>query len=67
MEIPEFIADKPKKAMQYTMGVTKALQRKAKDERFTLREYVNNVFGKIFPDKLVKTPKVKMLNKVSTK
>ncbi|PVX26713.1 MAG: hypothetical protein CW691_00545, partial [Candidatus Bathyarchaeum sp.] len=32
LEVPEILADKPKKAVQYTTGVTKALQRLAKDE-----------------------------------
>jgi hypothetical protein len=48
MEIPAFIADKPKKAMQYTTGVTKALQGLAKDEGLTLREYVNTVYTDVF-------------------
>ena len=46
--IPAFIADKPKKAVQYTTGVTKALHRMAKDENLTLREYAKKVFNKVY-------------------
>ncbi len=46
--IPAFIADKQKKAVQYTTGVTKALHRIAKDEGLTLREYVKKVFSKVY-------------------
>jgi len=49
LEIPSFMADKPKKAVQYTTGVTKALQRLAKDEGLTLREYVEKAFTKVYP------------------
>jgi len=49
LEIPLFLADKPKKAIQYTTGVTKALQRLAKDEGLTLREYVEKAFSKVYP------------------
>jgi asparagine synthase (glutamine-hydrolysing) len=40
LEIPSFMADKRKKAVQYTTGVTKALQRLAKDEGLTLWQYL---------------------------
>ena len=49
LEIPSFMADKPKKAVQYTTGVTKALQRMAKDEGLTLREYVKKIFSRVYP------------------
>ncbi|MHC3129208.1 MAG: asparagine synthetase B [Candidatus Bathyarchaeota archaeon] len=49
LEIPSFMADKPKKAVQYTTGVTKALQRLAKDEGLTLREYVKKTFSRVYP------------------
>jgi asparagine synthase (glutamine-hydrolysing) len=49
LEIPSFMADKPKKAVQYTTGVTKALQRLAKDESLTLRKYVEKAFSKVYP------------------
>jgi len=48
LEIPSFMADKRKKAVQYTTGVTKALQRLAKAENLTLREYVKRVFSKVY-------------------
>jgi asparagine synthase (glutamine-hydrolysing) len=48
LDVPSFMVDKPKKAVQYTTGVTKALQRLAKAENFTLREYVKEIFGKVY-------------------
>ena len=48
LEIPPFIVDKPKKAIQYTTGVTKALQRLAKEKNLNLREYVEKVFSKVY-------------------
>lgn len=47
--IPPFIANKTKKAVQYTTGVNKALQRLAKRKDLTLREYVENIFRKVYP------------------
>lgn len=49
IEIPCFMADKPKKAVQYTTGVTKALQRIAKGDGLVLKEYVKKVFQIIYP------------------
>jgi len=49
LEIPSFMADKRKKAVQYTTGVTKALQRLAKNEGLTLREYVEKTFSMVYP------------------
>ncbi|MGD9130110.1 MAG: asparagine synthetase B [Candidatus Bathyarchaeota archaeon] len=49
LEIPSFMADKPKKAVQYTTGVTKALQCLAKDEGLTLRGYVKQAFSGVYP------------------
>ncbi len=48
IDVPGFMADKPKKAVQYTTGVTKALQRLAKDEDLTLREYVEKSFSNVY-------------------
>ena len=48
LDIQSFIANKPKKAVQYTTGVTKALQRLAKVESSMLREYVEKTFSKVF-------------------
>ncbi len=49
IDIPEFIVDKPKKAIQYTTGVTKALKRAAKTEGLTLQKYVTKIFNKTYP------------------
>ena len=46
-EIPKLLSDKPKKAVQYTTGVTKALQRIAKQNNMTLREYVEDAFKRV--------------------
>ena len=48
LDIPSFLADKPKKAVQYTTGVTKALQRLAKNEGLTLRQYIERAFNKVY-------------------
>ncbi|MCJ7721438.1 asparagine synthetase B [Candidatus Bathyarchaeota archaeon] len=48
LEIPSFMADKPKKAVQYTTGVTKAFQRIAKNKNLSLREYVEQTFSRIY-------------------
>jgi len=49
IDVPDFMADKPKKAVQYTTGVTKAFQRLAKDDGLTLREYVEKAFRMVYP------------------
>ena len=49
LDIPDFIADKPKKAVQYTTGVTKALKRTAKTQGLTLKEYITKIFNKTYP------------------
>jgi asparagine synthase (glutamine-hydrolysing) len=48
IDVPSFMADKPKKAVQYTTGVTKALQRIAKNNNLTLREYTQKTYNKIY-------------------
>jgi asparagine synthase (glutamine-hydrolysing) len=48
--IPAFIAHKPKKAIQYMTGVTKALHRLAKKENLTLREHVKKIFNTVYDD-----------------
>ena len=48
LDIPSFLADKPKKAVQYTTGVTKALQRLAKNEELTLRQYIERTFNNVY-------------------
>jgi len=46
--LPSFIADKPKKAIQYTTGVNKALQKLAKQQRLSVGDYVRDVFQNVF-------------------
>jgi asparagine synthase (glutamine-hydrolysing) len=46
LAIPEFISEKPKKAIQYTTGVNQAIKRLAKKEGLTVREYLEEVFRK---------------------
>jgi asparagine synthase (glutamine-hydrolysing) len=48
LDIPSFLADKPKKAVQYTTGVTKALQRLAKNDGLTLRRYIERAFHNVY-------------------
>lgn len=48
LAIPAFIADKPKKAIQYTTGVIKILQQFAKKEGLPLRDYVKKRFNAIY-------------------
>jgi len=48
LDIPDFIADKPKKAIQYSTGVTKALKRTAKTEGLTLQKYITKIYDKIY-------------------
>ena len=43
-----FIADKPKKAIQYATGVDKVLRGLAKGKGLTPREHVEELFGKIY-------------------
>jgi len=52
--IPAFIADKPKKAVQFATGVDKALKKLAKEEGLTQRSYVNKVFREVYPNVEVK-------------
>jgi asparagine synthase (glutamine-hydrolysing) len=54
LAISAFIADKPKKAVQYTTGVTKALQQLARKEDLTLREYVKKRFSSIYKNTQLK-------------
>ena len=49
LDIPDFIADKPKKAIQYTTGVTKTLKRIAKIEGLTLQKYITKIYNKTYP------------------
>ncbi len=44
LKIPGSIADKPKKAVQYTTGVNSAIRKIAKKRKMTMREYINKLF-----------------------
>lgn len=46
--LPLFIADKPKKAVQYTTGVNKALQKLAEQQRLPVGKYVEEIFQRTF-------------------
>jgi len=48
------IADKPKKAIQFATGVDRALNDLAKGKGLTPREYVEEIFGTIYPSSRVK-------------
>jgi asparagine synthase (glutamine-hydrolysing) len=50
LDVPFFIANKSKKAIQYTTGVDKALRRLAREEALSLREYVKKVFREVYPN-----------------
>jgi asparagine synthase (glutamine-hydrolysing) len=44
--LPSFIADKPKKAIQYTTGINKVLGKLAEQQGLSVREYVEEAFQK---------------------
>ncbi len=46
--IPAFIAHRPKKAVQFTTGVDKALEKIAKRENLTKHVYIQNAFLEVF-------------------
>ncbi len=48
LDVPSFIADKPKQAIQYTTGVTKILRWLAKGEGLTLKQYVERTFNRVY-------------------
>lgn len=48
--VPFFIANKPKRAIQYATGVDKALRRLARREGLSLREYVKKAFREVYPN-----------------
>ncbi len=47
--IPAFISDKPKKAVQYTTGVDKAIKILARKKGLTHKEYVKQLFHEAYP------------------
>jgi len=49
LSIPPSIANKTKKAVQYTTGVNKAIQILAKRKGLTMRGYVEKIFRKVYP------------------
>lgn len=49
IDVPSLMANKPKKAVQYTTGVTKALQQLAKNNNQTLGEYIKQKYNTIYP------------------
>lgn len=44
LHLPEFIVNKPKKAVQYATGVDKALRKLAKNKGLTLQKYIKEKF-----------------------
>jgi len=50
LKIPNFVANRPKKAVQYATGVHKALRKLAKSEDLTVSSYLNRRFYKTFPN-----------------
>jgi len=48
--VPAFIADRPKKAIQYETGVDKALRNLARAKGLTLHEYIGQVFDSVYPN-----------------
>ncbi len=44
LDLPEFIVNKPKKAVQYATGVDKALRKLAKNKGLTLQNYIEETF-----------------------
>jgi len=50
LKIPDFIANRTKKAVQYATGVDKSLRKLAKSEGLTVGGYLKQLFYKTFPD-----------------
>jgi asparagine synthase (glutamine-hydrolysing) len=46
LAIPDFISEKPKRAIQYTTCVNQAIKKLAKKEGSTVREYIEEIFKK---------------------
>ena len=49
--LPDEIALKPKKAAQYSSGVSKTLRRIARQEQMNTRDFIQNRFKEVFKDK----------------
>jgi asparagine synthase (glutamine-hydrolysing) len=48
--IPDFVVNRPKKAVQYATGVDKALKELAHRKGLTKQSYVKQVFMKVYPN-----------------
>jgi len=48
--MPEFIVERTKKAVQYATGVDRALRELARRRGLTQRDYIQKVFGEIYPN-----------------
>lgn len=46
--LPDFIVEKPKRAIQYSTGVNKTLKKLARREELTMREYLEKKFQTLF-------------------
>jgi len=46
--LPQFIVNKPKKAVQYATGVNRVVKKLAKKEGFSTREYLQKMFQTVF-------------------
>jgi asparagine synthase (glutamine-hydrolysing) len=49
--LPQPIVDRPKRAIQYTTGINKAIMKMAKQERVSMTEYLRKVFHSTFKDR----------------
>jgi asparagine synthase (glutamine-hydrolysing) len=47
--VPAFVAERPKKAIQYSTGVEKALRDLARAKGSTLHEHISKVFNMVYP------------------
>jgi len=50
LRLPSSIVNRRKKAIQYATGVDKALRRLAKEEGLTLKEYIEKIWQKVYPE-----------------
>jgi len=50
--LPKFIAEKPKRAIQYTTGINKTLKKLAKRKELPIKEYVQKMFQTILKKKM---------------
>jgi asparagine synthase (glutamine-hydrolysing) len=47
MGLSKAIAEKPKKAVQYSTGISSALKKLAKKQNLTVAEYINRIFTEV--------------------